>query len=219
MSEKQITAIEVKDVTLRTGNVRTKESKIRISKQKKEKLSIDSLKNILNCIQAIDFPIEYHKGTKTVIAINNTREELREIKLSNRSCDANAIYLEIVLEEYEPPTEFKVNIIIKNLIKFAKTKGCRLGTINNIPCYYNNYDWEELSVEFMKEYLFFIAKKNGFIKDPYISSNEFTDPLYKQFQSLSAIHTTKITSNKERLDFQKRKQASQGMDRFKSVLN
>jgi len=216
---KEIIEIEIKDTTLGTGNVRTKKPDIRISKQSKEKLSIDSLKNILNCMQTIDFLIEYYKGTKTVNAINSTREELRKLEPVNDPFDANVIYLEIVLEEYEPNTEAKVDIIIKNLIKISKRKGCRLGTINNIPCYYNNFYWEELSEDFMKDYLYFIAKKNGFTRDPYKTITEFIYPLYKQFQNLSTIQTTEIISNKEKIEFQKKKKACQGMDSLKLFPN
>jgi hypothetical protein len=211
--------IKIKETTLETGYVRTEKSDTCISKQNKEKLSINCLKDILDCMPTIDFPIEYYKGTNTVFSINKKREELRKLQQSNDSSEANVIYMEIVLEEYEPSTKFKIDIITNNLIRLAKGKGCRLATINRKSCYYNNFHWEELSEDFMKEYLYFIAKKSGFIMDPYTPKTEFTDPLHKKFQKLSTIRTKEITSNKERLEFQQKIETYQGMEGLKLFPN
>jgi len=209
-NKKNTNTVKTKENTLETGNLKTKEENICISKQNKEILSIDNLENILNSMPTIDFPIEYYKGTKTIIQINKVREELRKLQQSNDSSEANVIYLEIVLEEYEPSTKFKIDLIVNNLIKWVKKKGCRIATINHTSCYYNNFYWEELPEDFMEIFLYCIAKKNGYIMDPNISKTEFIDPICNQFKKLSTIKTTEITSNKERLELQQKREAYRG---------
>jgi hypothetical protein len=160
-------------------------------KPKPKKMTFFSLEIAYNVMEIIDFPILYHEKTEVKELILNLREDLRIIFDTEEGK-----YLEKALEEYEPPIEFKIDVIIKNLMRLYEEKECRLATINNKPYYYNNYNWEEIMESFMKDLILSISERNG-LKDYEITKTEMADLLYKEFKIYSAIQTSEIVSNDE----------------------
>ena len=149
-----------------------------------------SLNELLEAIDTIDFLLAYYQDTEMEEFILSLRDELTSSKDYNRK-----IEIKETLKRLEPKIETKEAIIIDNLLVISEKKGISLGTINNLPYYFNNYYWELVTEDFMKDYLSKVAEKSG-IKHFQATKNKIKEDLYKQFISTSKTPTSENRSSK-----------------------
>jgi putative DNA primase/helicase len=141
----------------------------------------NSLNELLKNINEIDFKVAYHEGTDTEEYILSLSEKLQLCKDKEDRKE-----LTEKIKVFDPKPEEKISIIIENMLSIAEENGYGLGSINNVPHYFNNFHWESVSVNYMKDFLSMVAEKTG-INHYKATKTRFKDDLYKQFISTSTI--------------------------------
>lgn len=139
------------------------------------------LNELLKNITEIDFIIAYHGGTDSEYYILDLREKLESCKEKEERKE-----LKEKIRTFDPKSEEKIAIIIERMLSIAEENGYGLGSINNEPHYFNNFYWESVSVNYMKDFLSMVAEKTG-INHYRAAKVRFKDDLYKQFISTSTI--------------------------------